>query len=248
MKYIIEACVDSAESAIEAEKGGADRLELCSNLIIGGTTPSINLFKLVKEKVGIAINVLIRPRFGDFLYTENELEIIKREIQMFKEAGANAVVIGVLKSDGTLDVENMKKLMNVAEGMKVTLHRAFDVCRDPFKTLEDAKTLGIDTILTSGQKNKCTEGLELIKELVERSKGKVEILVGSGVNSTNADRIIKHTNATSLHLSGRVDLDSGMEYRKEEVSMGLPLISEYTIQRTSAEEIKKVRDLLVTGT
>lgn len=248
MKYIIEACVDSVESAIEAEKGGADRLELCSNLIIGGTTPSINLFKLVKEKVGIAINVLIRPRFGDFLYTENELEIIKREIQMFKEAGANAVVIGVLKSDGTLDVENMKKLMNVAEGMKVTLHRAFDVCRDPFKTLEDAKTLGIDTILTSGQKNKCIEGLELIKELVERSKGKVEILVGSGVNSTNADRIIKHTNATSLHLSGKVDLDSGMEYRKEEVSMGLPLISEYTIQRTSAEEIKKVRDLLVTGT
>lgn len=244
MSFILETCVDSVESAIEAVKGGANRLELCSNLIIGGTTPNINLFKLIKEKNNIKINVLIRPRYGDFCYTENEFEIMKRDIQMFKNIGANGVVIGILKADGTLDMHRMKELMAEAEGMHITLHRAFDVCRDPFVTLEEAKKLGINSILTSGQKNKCTEGRELLKELVEKSEDKIEILIGSGINSSNVEEIISYTKSYAVHTSGKMEVESDMNYRKEDISMGFPIISEYIILRTKSEEISKIREVL----
>lgn len=151
-KYILECCVDSVASAIEAEKGGADRLELCSNLIIGGTTPTLALFNEVRNHVSIPINVLIRPRFGDFLYSEYEVNMIKQEVVQFREAGADAVVIGSLTADGSLDIEQMKELIVLAGDMKITLHRAFDMCADPIKTLQEAINLGIDTILTSGKR------------------------------------------------------------------------------------------------
>lgn len=250
MSFILEVCVDSVESAMEAVKGGANRLELCSDLIIGGTTPNINLFKLIKEKTNIKINVLIRPRYGDFCYTENEFEIMKRDIQMFKESGANGVVIGILKPDGTLDIDRMKKLIAEAEGMYVTLHRAFDVCRDPFTALEQAKKLGINSILTSGQKNKCTQGRELLKELVEKSEDKIEILIGSGIDSSNVEDIISYTKAYAVHTSGKMEVESDMKYRKKDISMGSPVLSEYVILRTQSEEIAKIREVLmrVTGT
>ena len=147
--YILECCVDSVESAIEAEKGGANRIELCSALVIGGLSPSKALFEKVKEQVNIKIHVLLRPRFGDFCYTDFEHEIIKKEIKMFKELGADGVVIGTLKSDGSLNLGQMKELVEEADGMSITLHRAFDMCADPFRTLEEVKELGIHTILTS---------------------------------------------------------------------------------------------------
>ncbi len=153
--FILECCVDSAESALAAKKGGADRLELCSALVIGGLSPSIALFQKIRELMDIRIHVLLRPRFGDFCYTENEHDIIRNEIRMFREAGAQGVVIGSLKPDGSLDMHQMRELITEAKGMSVTLHRAFDMCRDPFETLEQAKELGINTILTSGQKNSC---------------------------------------------------------------------------------------------
>lgn len=244
MSFILEACVDSVESAMEAVKGGANRLELCNNIIIGGTTPNINLFALIKEKNNIKINVLIRPRYGDFCYTENEFEIMKRDIRMFKRAGANGVVIGILKPDGTLDIVRMKELITVAEGMYITLHRAFDVCRDAFATLEDAKKLGINSILTSGQKNKCTDGRELLKELVEKSEDKIEILIGSGINSSNVGDIVKYTKSCAVHTSGKIEIESDMKYRKEDISMGFPILSEYVILRTESEEIARVREVL----
>lgn len=244
MSFILEACVDSVESAMEAVKGGANRLELCSNLIIGGTTPNINLFELIKEKTNTKINVLIRPRYGDFCYTENEFEIMKRDILMFKKAGANGVVIGILKPDGTLDIARMKELIAQAEGMDITLHRAFDVCRDAFDTLEAAKKLGINSILTSGQKNKCTQGRELLKELVEKSEDKIEILIGSGINSSNVEDIVSYTKAYAVHTSGKIEIQSDMKYRKEDISMGFPILSEYVILRTESEEIARVREVL----
>lgn len=245
MSYILEACVDSAESAMEAVKGGANRLELCGNLIIGGTTPNINLFKLINEKTNININVLIRPRYGDFCYTENEFEIMKRDIQMFKKGGAYGIVIGILRPDGTLDIDKMKELIVEANGMHITLHRAFDVCKDPFATLEEAKRLGINSILTSGQKNKCTEGKELLKELVEKSEDKIEILIGSGINSSNVEDIIGYTKSYAVHTSGKIEVESDMRYRKEDISMGFPLLSEYVILRTKREEISKIKEVLV---
>ncbi|MBW9158251.1 copper homeostasis protein CutC [Clostridium sp. FP2] len=244
MSFILEVCVDSVESAMEAVKGGANRLELCSALIIGGTTPNINLFKLIKEKTNIKMNILIRPRYGDFCYTEDEFEIMKRDIQMFKKAGASGVVIGILKPDGSLDIDRMKELIEVAEGMHITLHRAFDVCINPFTTLEEAKKLGISSILTSGQKNKCTEGRELLKELVEKSEDKIEILIGSGINSGNVEDVIRYTKSYAVHTSGKMEIESDMKYRKEDISMGFPILSEHIILRTQSEEIAKVREIL----
>lgn len=242
--YILECCVDSVESAIEAEKGGANRIELCSALVIGGLSPSKALFEKVRENVKIKIHVLLRPRFGDFCYTDFEHEIIKQEICMFRELGADGVVIGTLKPDGTLNLEQMRELVDEAKGMSITLHRAFDMCADPFKTLEEVKGLGIHTILTSGQKNSCIDGKELLGQLVESANGEVDILIGGGVDVSVIPELCKTTGATSYHMSGKVTLDSKMKYRKEDVNMGVASMSEYQVWRTSAERVAKVKDVL----
>ena len=159
-KYILEACVDSPESAVEAAGGGADRLELCANLIIGGTTPEQALYEKVRELTDTRIHVLIRPRYGDFLYTEHEFGIILRSVELYRRLGAEGVVVGCLLPDGSLDTERMKALREAAGDMSMTLHRAFDMCADPYEALEQAKGLGVQTILTSGQKADCTQGRE----------------------------------------------------------------------------------------
>ena len=182
-EYILEACVDSVESAMAAVQGGADRLELCGNLIIGGTTPGPWLFDEIRKRSDIRIHALIRPRFGDFCYTDAEFSMIKNAVKDFREMGAEGVVFGVLKPDGTLNMEQMKELMEAAGDMSVTLHRAFDVCVDPIEAMEQAISLGIDTILTSGQRNVCLQGADLLKELVEKSKGRITIQAGSGVGA-----------------------------------------------------------------
>ena len=205
-----------------------------------------NLFDVVREKIDIKINVLIRPRFGDFCYTDNEFEIIKRDIEMFNKAGADGVVIGILTPEGTLDIDRMKEIMDIAKGMHVTLHRAFDMCQNPLESLEQSKKLGINTILTSGQKNSCYEGRKLIKELVCRSKGKVDILVGGGVKADIIKEMVLETGAVSYHMSGKVVVDSLMKYRKADVSMGLDSLSEYTIWQTSRQNISRVKNILET--
>lgn len=239
----LEVCVDSLESAMAAVRGGADRLELCDNLIIGGTTPNRQLFIEIRKQSDIPIHVLIRPRFGDFLYTDCEFEIMKQSVREFEELGAAAIVIGMLKVDGTLDVERMKELINIAPNCKVTLHRAFDVCRDPYDALAQAKELGIHTILTSGQQNYCTEGASLIADLVKDSEG-VEILVGSGVKSSNIKQLASITQARSFHMSGKKIVDSPMLYRNPSVFMGLDGLSEYDIWLTDEEEIKRAREVI----
>ncbi len=245
MKHILEACVDSAESALLAAEAGADRLELCSNLIIGGTTPTPALFKEVRKLCDKKINVLIRPRFGDFYYTQYEFSIIKNEIRQFKYLGADGIVIGILQKDGNLDVDKMKLLIKEAKGMSITLHRAFDVCKDPHQCLEQACDLGIHTILTSGQKNNCLEGKECIKTLVEKSDGRIEIMAGAGINARVMKELLPYTKAPAYHLSGKTMIDSGMEYRKEGVYMGLENLSEFQIWRTEPEKIKDVKEILL---
>jgi copper homeostasis protein len=244
VKYILECCVDSLESAIEAKIGGANRIELCSNLIIGGTTPNLNLFHMVKEQVGFNTNVLIRPRYGDFCYSDYEFEIMKKDVELFQQVGADGVVIGILTPDGALDLERMEQLIETAKDIHITLHRAFDMCRNPMKALEQAKALGISTILTSGQRNRCVDGKGLIKELVKASNGQPEILVGGGVVPEVVHELISDTKAKAFHLSGKVTVDSRMEYRKENVSMGLPAFGEYEILRTDHKKIEEVREIL----
>lgn len=241
--YVLECCADSVQSAINAEKGGANRIELCSALVIGGLSPSVCLFDRVMKNCSIKVNVLLRPRFGDFCYDDYETEIIRQEIKMFREHGANGVVIGILRPDGTLDIEKMKILMEEAKGIDVTLHRAFDVAKDPYLVLEQAEKLGINTILTSGQKNSAMEGADLLKDLVAKSKN-VDILVGSGVSAEVIKPLYEKTGATSFHMSGKVTLESKMTYRKEGVSMGAAGVSEFEIFETSADKIKAASDLL----
>lgn len=244
MGYTLECCVDSVESAIAAKKGGADRIELCSALVIGGLSPSQALYRKIREEVDIQIRVLLRPRFGDFCYTDFEHEILKEEIRSFRKLGADGIVIGTMKPDGTWNLERMKELMEEAQGMPVTLHRAFDMCKDPFATLEEAKRLGIRTILTSGQKNTCVDGVELLKELVEKAQGETEILVGGGVDASVIPMLAEKTKAKAYHMSGKISVESEMRYRKQDVSMGVASVSEYEIWRTSEKRVREARKVL----
>lgn len=242
--FILEACVDSVESALAAARGGASRLELCGNLVIGGTTPNPWLFQEIRKHTDIRIHVLIRPRFGDFCYTDEEFILIREAVRAFRKLGAEGVVIGCLNPDGTMNMNQMKVLMEEAGDMSVTLHRAFDVCADPYETMEQAISLGIDTILTSGQKNICTLGTDLLKNLVEKSAGRIAIQVGSGVNADVIREVYPKTGATAFHMSGKRTLDSSMEYRREGVNMGLPSLSEFEIWRTDEAAIREARQVL----
>ncbi len=242
---LIEGCVDSYASAMAAAAGGADRLELCANLAIGGTTPSPALFKQVQRDCGVKINVLIRPRFGDFLYSEPEMEEMCTEIQAFRALGANGAVIGALTPEGDLDTEKMRRLMDCAGEMEITLHRAFDMARDPLEALEAAVALGCRTILTSGQAASAPAGLELLRTLRAQAAGRVDIMAGCGVKKENIRLLYDGAGITSFHTTGRrAPLDSGMVYRKAGVSMGLPSLSEYEIWRTNPEEFRACAEIV----
>lgn len=255
--YILEVCADSVESALSAKAGGATRLELCANLVIGGTTPGYELFEQVKKETGLPIRVLIRPRFGDFLYSEYEYQQMLCDVCHFAEAGADGVVIGSLNADGTLNEVQMRGLARAAGGCGITLHRAFDVCEDPFAALQKAAELGVDTILTSGQEAGCMQGRELIRRLIcatqdSRSDGRetaalpegVTILVGAGVVSSNISEIALTTGAHAFHMSGKKLMDSGMRYRNERVHMGIEGLSEFELFRTDEEEIRRASRIL----
>ncbi len=242
--YTLECCVDSVESALQAKKGGADRLELCANLVIGGTTPTLSLYEEIRKYVDIPIHVLIRPRFGDFLYSDHEFAIILRDVELFKQAGAQGVVIGCLTPEGDLNLEQMRQLMDAAQGMSVTLHRAFDMCRDPFRTLEQAKMLGINTILTSGQAPSCIRGLSRMKELVLAAGEAITILAGAGICEDAVKTLLRETGLTAFHMSGKHVLQSGMRFRNPDVSMGIPGMSEYEIWQTDWQNLQAVRKLL----
>ena len=241
---LIEACVDSYASCRAAYRGGADRLELCAHLVIGGTTPSTALFRQVQRDIPVKTNILIRPRFGDFLYSKEELEQMCEEIRTYRELGANGVVIGALTPDGDLDLDAMRRLMNCAGNMDVTLHRAFDVCRDPKEALEQAVSLGMNTILTSGQQNSAVKGAELLAELQRQAAGRIRIQAGGGICADAIRELYPKTGVTAYHMSGKIELASPMQYRKENVNMGLPSLSEYTLYRTDVKAVCSAKAVL----
>ena len=238
---LIEACVDSYASAMAASRAGADRLELCAHLVIGGTTPTHALFRQVQRDSGVPINVLIRPRFGDFLYTEPELEEMCEEIAAFRDLGANGVVIGALTPDGELDLAQMRRMMACAGQMEVTLHRAFDMTRDPRQALEAVIRTGCRRVLTSGGRNTAQEGVGTLRALAAQAAGRIEIMAGSGVNPSNA-RLLAATGADALHFSARREREGAMRFRNPQVSMGgCAGVPEYSV--TDADETL-VRKLL----
>ena len=244
MGRVLEVCVDSVESAASAARVGATRLELCANLVIGGTSPDEDLFHMVRERVDIPIRVLLRPRFGDFLYSEEEFELLRRQVRRFSALGADGVVIGVLRPDGALDEPRMAELIALAGGCGVTLHRAFDLCRDPFEALEAARRLGVDTILTSGQQASCAQGAPLLRELAARSGGRPQILIGAGVNADVIRTLQPETGTDAFHLSAKRTEPSRMAYRREGVPMGLPGISEFEVWRCDEAAVRAARQAL----
>lgn len=240
----LEICVDRVESAEAAERGGADRIELCGNLVIGGTTPDPELFRILRERLRIPIHVMIRPRYGDFCYTEEEFRIMCENIRVFRSLGADGIVCGALRPDGTLDTERMREMIRLGAGGKITLHRCFDLCRDPFSTLEQAAELGVDILLTSGQRERAEDATEMLRALRERAAGRLLIQAGAGVNAGNIERICGATGITAYHMSGKILRNSPMRYRKEGVSMGIPSIGEYEIPETDELEVKEARRAL----
>lgn len=236
---MIEICANGLQSALNAQMGGAARVELCDNLYDGGTTPSAGTIRLARKYLTIGLHVLIRPRGGDFLYNAHEMEIMKDDIRFCKDVGADGVVIGILNADGTIDTERTAELIELARPMYVTFHRAFDMCRDAAEGLEQLIQLKIDCLLTSGQKNKASDGVELIAQLVEQAAGRIQIMPGSGVNADNLQWIKQRTGATTLHMSAQSLVDSQMTYRNEDVRMGgLPQIPEY---KHAVSDVEKIR-------
>lgn len=240
---ILEVCVDSVESAINAVAGGADRLELCGDLIVGGVTPSMELYELVRENVKVPIHVLLRPRFGDFLYDEDEIEIMVRQTKAFANAGADAVVIGCLTKDGRLDWNSMERLIKEAKNMKIHLHRAFDMCCDLGQALEEAKSHNINTILTSGGYADALSGSEILREL-QTCAGNVTIMAGAGISAGVIEEIYDRTGITTFHMSGKKDVESEMRFRNSKVNMGLPCLSEYQKYVTDEVKIREAKSVL----
>ena len=205
---IIEICLDSPEHALDAQKNGADRVELCANLPEGGTTPSAGCIAATRAVVSIDLFVLIRPRSGHFYYSDNEVEQMKYDIRLCKKIGVDGVVIGLLKKDGSVDKENVELLIKEARPMSVTFHRAFDRCIDPLKALSILSDLGVNRILTSGQCKKAVEGKILLKALVEKAKDTIIIMPGSGINDYNIRSLAKFTSATEFHFSANKKIRS----------------------------------------
>ena len=244
--YKFENCANSVESCLEAQRAGIDRVELCAGIPEGGTTPSYGDILVARKLLTTTkLHVIIRPRGGDFLYSDVEKEIMLEDVCMSRRLGVDGVVFGALTAEGDVDMEFMRQLMKEAEGMSVTFHRAFDVCRDPFLALEQIIELGCHRILTSGQMPKAEEGVELLRELVERASERIIIMPGCGVNASNIAHIAEATGTREFHFSGRSKRESGMLFRKSRVSMGgAVVIDEYSRDVTDVEIVRETIDRL----
>jgi len=238
-QLVLEACIGSAEAAIAAQEGGADRVELCANLLEGGTTPSAGTIQLARQRVEIGLNVMIRPRGGDFCYSDVEFEIMKLDIELAKNLGADGVVFGILAEDGTVDAERTAALTELARPLNVTFHRAFDVTRDPYEALETLIGLGIDRILTSGQESSVLEGLDLITDLVQKAGDRIVIMPGAGITERNVKKIVAQSRAKEIHVAAWGSIESQMEYRNPRCFMGGELRPpEFTLSVTDPQRIQ----------
>lgn len=229
----MEVCVDSVQSAVNAEDGGAKRVELCCNMSTGGTTPTLGLLKIVKRRVQIPVFVMIRPRGGDFLYCDEEFQVMKEDILSLKKGGADGFVFGILNRDGTVDENRCSELLVLAQPNPVTFHRAFDMTQNPHEALETLILLGFDRVLTSGQAETALKGLALIHQLVILADSRLIIMPGSGINIENLENILIESGVHEFHGSASVSLDSRMQYRNQDLSMGTGTdVDEYSLQVT----------------
>lgn len=243
-EFKIEICSNSVLSCIEAQRGGADRVELCAGIPEGGTTPSAGMIRSARESINIALNVIIRPRGGDFLYTAEEIREMVYDIELARDYGADGLVFGALTPDGDIDMRLMETLMKAAGETPVTFHRAFDHSRNPVEAMENIINLGCCRILTSGRKATAAEGIPLLAELVDKSAGRIIIMPGCGVNENNIARIAASTSASEFHFSARRMVDSMMKYRNSEASMGEGS-EDFGVPVTSSERVADTISALI---
>ncbi len=240
-----EICINSPESAAAAQKGGADRVELCANLLEGGTTPSIGAVQTARDAIDIGLHVIIRPRGGDFLFNDFEVDTMKRDIEAMKKIGIDGIVIGSLTENAEIDVAQTKALMEIARPLSVTFHRAFDMCRDPFGSLETLIELGVDRLLTSGQEESVIEGMDLIKELNDKAGNRLIIMPGGGITPRNLNKLVDFTGVKEVHFAAMKTVASGMAFRNERVYMGGTLRPpEYESQVADDQIIASMRSKL----
>ncbi|MDP1842891.1 MAG: copper homeostasis protein CutC [Sediminibacterium sp.] len=231
---LLEICVFNTATAIAAAEAGADRIELCENYANGGTTPSYGYLKTIREKISIPVFPMIRPRGGDYFHTADEVNIIHKDILLCKELGFEGVVFGLLNQDGTIDKESTARLVAAAYPMEVTFHRAFDRCKLPYEALETLIECGCNRVLTSGQMPKITDGINMVKKLVEQADNRIIILPGSGLNSSNVVTIIKETGVTEVHTSARIRVASSTLFRNEQMP------EDFDLDFVDAAEIQRI--------
>lgn len=240
-QVLIEVCVDSVASAIAAEGGGAQRVELCSDLLEGGVTPSVGLLGVVRSKLSIAVHPIIRPRPGDFCYSDAEFESMQRDIEVAKAEGADGVVLGILRTDGSVDIERTRELVELARPLSVTFHRAFDMSSDLLSALEDVCATGANRLLTSGGEQECIQGLETVTQLVRESHGRVTIMAGGRIGINEAPTIIESTGVTEIHVGLATPVRSPMIHRNARLSLGKAQGREYQRSEVLEESVRKLR-------
>jgi copper homeostasis protein len=238
MSLLLEVCAFNLQSSIIAEKSGAKRVELCENPADGGTTPSYGTIKQTREKIGIALYPIIRPRGGNFFYDEEEFAIMKQDILLCKQLGCDGISTGVHSQNGEIDTERLKRIVEWAYPMGVTCHRVFDATPDPMKALEEIITCGCERILTSGQKSTAPEGTELLAKLVQQAAGRIIIMPGAGVRSTNIESLISGTGATEFHTSARITAPDPVTFRNPAITDAGPWYI------ANEEELKKIMNVL----
>jgi copper homeostasis protein len=241
VEYIIEIATADFISTKAAVEGGADRIELCAALTEGGTTPSYGTILKCREQFDVQLFPILRPRGGDFLYTNEEFELMKKDCLLMKESGCDGVVSGFLLKHGEIDTERMSKIVDLAYPMEVTFHRAFDRCKDPFEAMEQLISIGCQRILTSGQRSAAPEGLPLIKQLIEKAAGRIIIMPGSGVRKENIREIATVTGATELHSSLRSKKKSEMDFIHPSFTMSE---ESYTNPYIDPDEVRLLRKAL----
>lgn len=240
----VEIVVYNFDSALKAQEGGADRIELCDNPGEGGTTPSAGTIELVRQNLSIDVYVMIRPRGGDFFYSNYDFHSMKRDIVHCQKLSVDGLVFGILNPDGTIDKKRCQELIARARPLKVTCHRAFDMARDPFEALEDCIDAGFDRILTSGREPNASAGSKLIGELVKQARGRIRIMAGSGVNEETVTGIVEASGVREIHFSATAFRESGMEYLNEKIaSMGQGGSGEYKLRTVDPERVRRTRSL-----
>lgn len=241
---ILEICVDSLDSAITAARGGADRIELCSDLLEGGITPSAGLIQTVRKHLDIEVYVMIRPRGGDFVYTENELQVMEADLREVARLGADGVVLGALSQAGNIDLANTRRLVTAAKPMKVTFHRAIDMAIDPLQACEDVIATGAHRILTSGGCQKAMEGAPTIAQMAKITAGRIAMMVGSGINASTVKAIAQETGAQEFHASLRKAESSPSHFRNEKLALGTQAGIEYVRYSLREEDVVALRTAL----